>query len=90
MKKKLERQQKGFLKIIVAIILIIVVLTLLKIDIRKVMEGELWQSNFAVAKEILLKIIQFLVDFWHNYLANTAVYVWQNLLKPLYLKIISH
>lgn len=89
MKEKLDYQQSGFFRIIVAIILIAIILTLLNIDIRQVIRGELWQSDFSTVKEILLKIIQFLVNFWHQYLQNTVLYVWQNIIKPLYLTIIS-
>ncbi len=81
--------QSGFLKIILAIIIILIVLAILNIDLRQIVESEVFQSNLAVVIKFLTAIWDLIVTIWYNYIKEPAYYVWQNIINPLIEKVIS-
>ncbi len=60
--KQTQKQgsNKGFIHLIIAIIVIILILTFLRLDLRSLVESETGQSNFGYVWELFLKLLAWL------------------------------
>lgn len=54
----LNSQNKGFIQVILAIIVIVLILTFLRLDLRALAESDTGKTNFAYVWELLVKL-------WH-------------------------
>ena len=86
---KTQKNQSGIIRLALAIIVIVIILTILKIDLRSFFNSELWQSNWGVAKDLALKIYHWLLEIWVKYGSEPTKYLWETILKPLIAKIIA-
>lgn len=83
------KNKAGFIKIIVIIIVLLIILAVLNIDLRKIVDSDIFQSNLSVVIDFLLTIWNIIVMVWNNFAKEPALYIWQNILQPLVEKIIS-
>ena len=65
--------QKGFVKIIILIVIILIVLGWYGFNVQEVVESEGVQTNFDY-------VWGWLVTVWQNYLATPAIWVWDNVI----------
>jgi len=63
-----NKQEEGFIKIILIIIIVVVILSVLNIDIRGLVESESFQNNFSYLREAGSSIWSWLVQVWGTYL----------------------
>jgi len=84
-----KNKQSGFLKLIVIIVVILILLAVLNIDLRKIVESDIFQANLSLVIDILLIIWNFIVMIWTNFIKEPAFYIWENLIVPLSEKITS-
>ena len=61
--------QKGFIKIIVIVVIALLVLSYFGFSLRNLVSQPTTQDNFSYATTVT-------VNFWNNYLAKPAAYVW--------------
>ncbi len=83
------KHQQGLIKILFLVVIVVVILTLLKIDARALIRSDLFQSNLKLAGEILGIVINFIKDLWFDYAQAPAEYLWFKVLVPVWQKIIS-
>ncbi len=74
------KNEAGFIKIILAVIVIVVILSLLKIDIRSLFESEAFKTNFAYVGDLANKLWAWLLVFWNDHLKEPATYLWNLIL----------
>lgn len=70
------RNQEGFVKWIIIIIIALVILGFFGFDIKKAVEAPATQSNLNFAEQLTLNI-------WHNYLQGPVSYIWGKTLEFL-------
>jgi len=68
--------KSGFIGMILLVIAIILALTYFGVNFRKIVDSPTGQDNFGFLKEIGLKIWDFAVSIWNNYLRESATAVW--------------
>lgn len=84
-----KHNQSGFIKLIATIIIIVVILTVLNVDIRSIIDSELFQKNLDSVVDLGGQIISKIQEFWVKYGHEPASYIWQNWLQPSWAKLIS-
>lgn len=70
-----QDEEAGFIKILLIIIVTVVILSILNIDIRKIIESESFQNNFTYLKEAGSAIWDWLVGVWTTYLKEPVSYL---------------
>lgn len=58
MKQGPKQQSRGFIHIILAVVVIVLILTFLRFDLRSLIESDTGQSNFGYLWELLVRL-------WH-------------------------
>ncbi len=65
------KQSRGFIQIIIAIVVIVLILTYLRFDLRSLVESDTGQSNFGYLWELASKLwhwfLDLLVTLWHKF-----------------------
>lgn len=61
---------RGFIKWIVVILIGVFILTILRVDIRAIVNSEIGQANFTYLKELVLDVWGWLIWLWEGYLAE--------------------
>lgn len=74
------KDNQGFIKIILAVIVIVIILSLLKIDIRSLFESEAFKTNFAYVGDLANKLWAWLLVLWNDHLKEPATYLWNLIL----------
>lgn len=74
--KKTSRLKKGFIGIIVLVIVAIIFLSYLGFDLKKIFTSAMVQKNFSYVTE-------FLKTLWAGYLSKPFTFVWGEMFKPL-------
>lgn len=69
-------KNRGFIRLILSIIIIIVILSLFNIDIRSIFESELVQKNLGFVWGLLTTL-------WENILRDPALWIWNNVIIKL-------
>ncbi|MCE9628744.1 MAG: hypothetical protein K8Q91_01985 [Candidatus Vogelbacteria bacterium] len=70
----------GFIKIILAVVVLVVILSLLKIDIRSLLESEAFKTNFAYVGDLAKQGWDWFLGFWNDHLKEPAIYLWDLIL----------
>jgi hypothetical protein len=68
---------KGFMGIIVLIIIAILLLSYLNFDLKKIFSSEAVKNNFAFAWEMITYA-------WDNFLSKPWSFIWENAFKPVF------
>lgn len=71
------KNNRGFIGIIVIIVIAIILLSYLGFDLKKIFMSDLVQKNFGY-------VWGFIKTLWLNYLSVPFTYLWNELLKPLF------
>lgn len=71
------KSNRGFIKLIVIIVVAIIILSYLGFDLKKTVTSDLTQKNFGY-------VWGFVKNLWSNYLSVPFTFVWNELLKPLF------
>ncbi len=62
--------RRGFIKWIIVILIGVFILTLLRVDIRAIVNSDIGQSNFNYLRELVTSAWEWLVWFWGEYLSE--------------------
>ena len=76
--KNSMKKNRGFIGIIVLIVVAIIILSYLGFDLKKIFTSDLTQKNFSY-------VTSFVKDIWSNYLSVPFTFVWNEAVKPLLL-----
>jgi len=66
------KNQTGFIKLIILIIIVIFILSYFGINLRSIVDSETFQNNLNYAWESVKYV-------WHTYLADPARYLWDKI-----------
>ncbi|MBI2610289.1 hypothetical protein HYW53_03960 [Candidatus Giovannonibacteria bacterium] len=66
--------EKGFIQLIVIIVLSIIIVSLLGISLGELFQNQVLKDNFSITFKALNYV-------WNNFLAAPAVYVWHTLVS---------
>ena len=70
-----KKNQSGIVKTTIMILILVFLATILGLDLRSVVEGELFQKNVQFVKE-------FMTILWQKYLHPAARTMWQGFVRP--------
>ena len=76
--KNSMKKNRGFIGIIVLIVVAIIILSYLGFDLKKIFTSDLTQKNFSY-------ITSFIKGVWSNYLSIPFTFAWNEAIKPLLL-----
>jgi hypothetical protein len=71
---------RGFIKLILLIIVVILVLSYFGISLRKVAQSDTGKDNFSFIGDMAAKGWAFIVDIWNRYLATSANWIWNEII----------
>ncbi|MEK7478084.1 MAG: hypothetical protein AAB645_01815 [Patescibacteria group bacterium] len=71
---------RGFIKLILLIIVVILVLSYFGISLRKIVESNTSKDNFSFVWDMAGKGWIWLVNVWNNYLATSARWFWNEMI----------
>ena len=74
---KYIQPQKGFIKLIILIVLGLILLGYFGFNIREIIEGETVQSNLGYFWDLIVRL-------WVDYLRGPAVWIWDNIISILW------
>jgi hypothetical protein len=74
------KKNRGFIKVVLIIIIALVILSYFGIDIKKTVESPTTQDNISYIKETSTNV-------WNTVLKAQVISVWENILAPLFTKI---
>jgi hypothetical protein len=77
MLKKINTQNRGFVKAVIIIVVILLIISYFGINLRDTVNSDTTQDNFAY-------VINGIVHIWNNYLKTPVMYVW----KEIFIKLI--
>lgn len=72
----MDRKNRGFIKLILSVVILIVILSLFRIDIKSIFESELVQKNLGY-------VWSFVVGLWDTLLKTPALWIWENIVIKL-------
>ena len=72
----MEKNKKGFIRLIVLIIVAIIILSYLNFDLKKLFTTPTTVNNFSY-------VWTFIKNVWNNYLSVPFTFLWSEALKPL-------
>lgn len=76
---KNQTNQRGFIKLIFLIVVLILILSYFGISLKNIAESDTGKANFGFVWDILLKIWDFIKAIWNKLLATPAKFVWDRL-----------
>ncbi len=79
MVKEFKNSERGLVKLIILIIVLILVLSYFGINIQKIAESETGQANFGYVWRAILSVWDYLVSIWRNYLSTPIMNLWNQL-----------
>lgn len=77
-----NNQSKGFIKMIIIIVIALIILGALGFNIKDIMNSEKVQTNLHYAWNLVIMV-------WNNFLATPAMWVWDNIFIELIWNNIS-
>ena len=69
-------RRRGFIKIILVIIIAVLALSYFGISLRDITESKVGQDNLSFLKDIGTNIWEFCQDVWRDYLREPVMSVW--------------
>jgi len=75
-----SNKNSGFIKLILLIIVVILLLSYFGVSLRKVADSQTGKDNFGFIKEIGLKVWDFCLSIWNQYLAEKVMFVWNDII----------
>jgi len=73
-------KNSGFIKLILLIIVVILILSYFGISLRNVANSKVGKDNFDFLKEVGQKTWSFCLSVWDTYLAEKAMYIWDEII----------
>lgn len=73
---KFQNQNRGFVKLIIMIVIALLVLSYFGLNLRNIVNSPTGQDNFGYVKTLT-------VNVWNNYLKKPANYLWNDIWIPL-------
>lgn len=71
------QRDRGFIGMIVLIVIAIVILSYLGFDLKKIFTSDSVQKNFSYVTDVIK-------DVWSGYLSKPFTFVWSEAVKPLF------
>ncbi|MEI6479898.1 MAG: hypothetical protein WCO12_00025 [bacterium] len=72
-----NKNNQGFIGIIVLIVVAIVILSYLGFDLRKIFTSDMVQKNFSY-------VFGFIKNIWSNYLSVPFTFIWNEVVHPIF------
>ena len=76
MKKALQKEHNGFIKLIVLFVILILIISYFGIDLRAIVESPETQGNLGYVWGLVVTV-------WHGYLERPILYFWNNIFVDL-------
>lgn len=73
-------RQSGFIRLILLIVVVILVLSYFGVSLRQVATSTTGQDNFGFLKETGIKIWNFCLSIWNQYLEQKALFIWNDII----------
>jgi hypothetical protein len=73
----MQKQQPGFIKIIILVLVLIVILSYFKFDIKGFVESPEFQQNWNYVWGYVKEGWDYAVNFWNTYLRDNAIAFWE-------------
>ncbi len=75
-KEDYSSRRKGFIKLIIIFVIVVLILSILNINLKSIIESEPVQNNFSY-------IWNFAKTVWSDYLAGPVIYFWNDIFMNL-------
>ena len=86
---KENRYESGFIRLILVIIVVVILLAYFNVNLRELLSSDATRDNLAVLKEIGEKVWSFILIIWADYIRESALWVWQNIIIERVWPLIS-
>jgi len=74
-------KNRGLIKLILLVVIALLLLSYFGISVRQVATSDTSKENFSYVWEVLKQMGTYAVDFYHQYLAKSVMWAWDNLIK---------
>ena len=78
----MNNHRSGFIRLILLIVAALLILSYFGVSLRSIANSQAGSDNFGFIKEVGLKIWDFAVNVWHDYLEPTALKAWNDFIQP--------
>ena len=85
----LKTKSSGFIKLILAIVVVIVLLAYFKINLRDIWTAEITQTIWDLIKAVGEKGWELILFLWDNFIREPALWVWQNVVLDWLWPLVS-
>lgn len=75
-----SNKNSGFIKLILLIVVVILLLSYFGVSLRNIANSEAGKDNFGFLKEVGVKIWDFSVSIWDQYLEEKVMFVWDEII----------
>ena len=75
-----SNKNSGFIKLVLVIIVVILLLSYFGVSLRKVANSQAGKDNFGFVKEIGVKVWDFCLSIWNQYLEQKVLFIWNDII----------